>query len=473
MSSTARVYLTSVYLLGVLIAGVAISSSALPPHPWLSLLALGLLSGLAARSETYIEENIRLNWETLFLFAGLFLLPFWMFGLLSAGVCVLGLLSRQRTANLFSQPLALRPFILARDLIAGRFALLVFAAAGGNPAAPTTYYTLGAVLAAALAFAAAVQILTCSALYIVHGISWRDSRMLRDILLVEFPLASAGYCVVLAWNLNPWLMLLFLTPLVLVTLMIQTPQRYAEQMLASQHKQTSLVNQLSRAQKLNAELFKTIGSVTDARDPFGGGHAHQVAVYASAIAKELNLTAAQTEDLRCAAYLHDIGKMTVPEALLNKPNRLSDAEYAAIQQHAAAGSDMLTASADLRHLAPFVRHHHERWDGLGYPDGLAGDNIPLEARILHVCDSVETMASDRSYRTGLDVEQIIAELRRCRSTQFDPLVADVFIHIVETRGRAFVVNAARQAAEQRSRAGRTAESSKPARAYTRQRSRTS
>lgn len=472
MSTTARVYLNSIYLLGLLIAGLAIYSGLQPPYPWLSFLALAVLGGMAARSETRIEDT-RLNWETLFLFAGLFLLPFWMFGLLAACVRIVSWLSHRKTPDLLSQSWGQRFFVIARELLAGKFALLVFAACGGDLASPTADHTFGAVLAAALAYATAVQILNGSALHVIHGISWRESRMLRDILLVEFPLASAGYCVVLAWHLNPWLMLLFLTPLVLVSLVVQSPERFAEQTLSLQRRHTTLVNQLSRAQKLTGELFKTIGSVADARDPFGGGHSHQVAIYASAIAKELNLSPAHTENLRQAAYLHDIGKMTVPEALLNKPNRLSDAEYSAIQQHAAAGSDMLVASPELRHLAPFVRHHHERWDGLGYPDGLAGENIPLEARILHVCDSVETMASDRPYRTGLDVEQIIAELRRCRSTQFDPLVADVFIHIVETRGRAFVVNTVRQTAEERSRQERAAARKTPGRAVTRTRTRPS
>lgn len=449
MSITARVYLACVYLLGLFIAGLAITSSLQPPYPWLPFLALGLLGSLAARSETHIEESTRLRWETLFLFAGLFLLPFWMFLLLAACARAADWINRPKTTDLLGQSWNMRFFVLARDILAGKFALLVFAVCGGNLAAPAAAHTFGAVLAAALAFSTAGQVITSSALHVFYGISWRDVRMLRDIFLIEFPLASAGYCVVLAWNLNPWLMLLFLTPLALVSLLAQSPQLVAGQMLAFQRKQNSLVNQLSHAQKLNTELFKTIGKVSDAHGLYGSGHTHQVAVYASAIARELNLSPAQTENLRQAAYLHDIGKITVPEALLNKPNQLSDAEYAAIQQHAAAGSEMISALAELRHLAPLIRHHHERWDGLGYPDGLSGANIPLEARILHVCDAVETMASDRPYRTGLDVEQIIAELRRCRSTQFDPLIADVFIHIVETRGRAFVVNTTRQSAEER------------------------
>ena len=105
-------------------------------------------------------------------------------------------------------------------------------------------------------------------------------------------------------------------------------------------------------------------------------------------------------------------------------------------------SRLMELSGGLRHLAPFVRSHHERWDGRGYPDGLAGETIALEARILNVCDSVEAMASDRPYHVGMRVTDIIAEVRQCANTQFDPAVAAAFLRLVEREGEAFVVNSA-------------------------------
>jgi putative nucleotidyltransferase with HDIG domain len=194
------------------------------------------------------------------------------------------------------------------------------------------------------------------------------------------------------------------------------------------------------------ELFQVLARVFDARDPYVGSHAAQVATYAEAIARELRLPAAQVEAIRQSAYLHDIGKLAIPESILHKPARLTEAEYALVKQHCDIGADLIATSQGLRHLAPFIRHHHERWDGRGYPAGLAGEAIPLEARILNVCDSVEAMASDRPYHRGMSADEVIAEVRGCAGAQFDPTIADVFIQITEAQGSSFVVNSAESVA---------------------------
>jgi diguanylate cyclase (GGDEF)-like protein/putative nucleotidyltransferase with HDIG domain len=198
-------------------------------------------------------------------------------------------------------------------------------------------------------------------------------------------------------------------------------------------------------QKLNDELFETLARFFDARDPFVGSHAAAVARYATAIAQELDLPNDQVRLIRQAGLLHDIGKIAIPERLLHKPDKLTDMEYEYIKRHATIGAELLEQTQALRHLATFVRYHHERWDGRGYPDGLSGDQIPLGARILNLCDSVEAMASDRPYHEGLSLEEITAEVRRCTGTQFDPQVAMAFLHIVEREGEAFVSNSAHEA----------------------------
>lgn len=197
-------------------------------------------------------------------------------------------------------------------------------------------------------------------------------------------------------------------------------------------------------QQLNDELFLTLSKIIDARDPYVGGHAAKVADYATAIALELGLSAERVEQVRQAGFLHDIGKIAISEQILHKPDRLTDEEYEIIKTHATIGADFLETSQSLRHLAPFVRHHHERWDGRGYPDGLRGTRIPLEARILAVCDSVEAMASDRPYHKGLALSDVIAEVKRCASTQFDPLVVEVFVLLAEKQGAALIVNSAHE-----------------------------
>lgn len=200
--------------------------------------------------------------------------------------------------------------------------------------------------------------------------------------------------------------------------------------------------------RLNAELFQSLARVFDMRDPYVGGHAAQVATYAVAIATEMGLPGEKIEVVRQAAFLHDIGKLAIPEAILHKPGKLTEIEYEFIKKHTDIGADLLASTEGLKHLAPFVRFHHERWDGYGYPQGLDGEEIPLEARILNVCDSVESMASDRPYHRGMSIAEIKAEVERCSAFQFDPAVVDVFIRLLNRHGNSFITNSARSVTQQ-------------------------
>ncbi|MEA2576327.1 MAG: hypothetical protein QOH93_3625 [Chloroflexia bacterium] len=216
-------------------------------------------------------------------------------------------------------------------------------------------------------------------------------------------------------------------------------QRMNEQLT---HANTEVVSASRTMQALNEELFLTLSKIIDARDPYVGGHASKVGDYAVAIAHDLGVEPERFEPLRQAGFLHDIGKIAISEAVLHKPSKLTDEEYEYIKTHAALGAEFLATCRSLRHLAPFVRHHHERWDGKGYPDMLVGEQTPLEARILAVCDAVEAMASDRPYRKGMSLDEVIAEVKRCAGTQFDPDVASAFVRIAERERDHLIVNSA-------------------------------
>ena len=174
-------------------------------------------------------------------------------------------------------------------------------------------------------------------------------------------------------------------------------------------------------------------AMIDARHLQTRDHSDNVAAYAAAIGLALGLSPTRIVRLRRAAMLHDVGKIGVRSAVLEKPARLSDDELHEIRMHAAIGGTML-AHAGLVEEASWVRAHHERVDGRGYPDGLTQREIPLEARILFVADAFEAMTSDRPYRAGLEVDVAVRELRRCAGTQFDPLVVEVLDHLLETDG---------------------------------------
>jgi diguanylate cyclase (GGDEF)-like protein len=165
------------------------------------------------------------------------------------------------------------------------------------------------------------------------------------------------------------------------------------------------------------------------RDPELSDHVDDVAELAAGVATSLACDPAQVDAVRIAAELHDIGKIAIPEAILDKPGPLTPDEWTLMHQHTIAGERIILASPALADVAPLVRSSHERWDGTGYPDRLAGESIPLGARIITVCDSYHAMTSDRTYRRALSVEVALAELSACAGSQFDPEVVKAFLRL--------------------------------------------
>jgi diguanylate cyclase (GGDEF)-like protein/putative nucleotidyltransferase with HDIG domain len=170
----------------------------------------------------------------------------------------------------------------------------------------------------------------------------------------------------------------------------------------------------------------SLASAVDSRDAYTGSHSERVATLAAEIAAELGLPAEEIELTRLAGSLHDLGKLAIPEEILRKPEALSDAERLVLERHPQIGYRMLE-SLGVDPIADWVLHHHERWDGQGYPDGLEGDSIPLGARIIFVADAFDAMTSDRIYRHALSFSDSIAEVERCAGTQFDPDVVQAFL----------------------------------------------
>jgi diguanylate cyclase (GGDEF)-like protein len=170
------------------------------------------------------------------------------------------------------------------------------------------------------------------------------------------------------------------------------------------------------------------------RNPELGEHISGVAELAEAVAERLELDAEQLEHVRHAAALHDVGKMAIPDAILDKPAALDEDEWQFIRRHTIIGERIVAAAPALRPVAALVRSSHERWDGGGYPDQLAGEEIPLGARIVAVCDAFDAMVADRPYRAGMDAADALAELERCAGSQFDPTVVAAFAAAWGERG---------------------------------------
>ncbi len=175
----------------------------------------------------------------------------------------------------------------------------------------------------------------------------------------------------------------------------------------------------------------TISNMLDAVDPYSAGSALRTAVVARDIAENLGWDKSACRNVYFVALLHDIGMMTVSESIRNKPGRLTDIEFNVIKTHPVRGTEMLREIKVLDNLREGVLFHHERWDGSGYPQGLSGENIPKIARVIAVADAYDAMSSDRVYRSRLSGDKIISEFARCKGSQFDPDIADVFIFMLK------------------------------------------
>jgi diguanylate cyclase (GGDEF)-like protein/putative nucleotidyltransferase with HDIG domain len=171
-----------------------------------------------------------------------------------------------------------------------------------------------------------------------------------------------------------------------------------------------------------------LADAVDRRMNAAHSHSRGVAYYAIVIASGLGWKGLELEELRLAATLHDVGKVSIPDRILNKPTTLDAAEYAEMQRHTIVGAEMLSRIDGLEAIVPWVRHSHERFDGSGYPDGLAGEEIPAASRILHVADAFDAMTSDRPYRRALDLERAAEELRANSASQFDPECVSALIN---------------------------------------------
>ena len=205
---------------------------------------------------------------------------------------------------------------------------------------------------------------------------------------------------------------------------------YTDRLNAEVEKQTSIA--VERARKLelmNDEMVNMLAVAIDAKDEYTNGHSFRVASYSAALARKIGMQEDEIMTLRREAMLHDIGKIGIPDAVLNNPNRLSDEQYEIIKLHTTIGARILSEASALEGAAAVAEFHHERYDGKGYPKGLKGDEIPFHARIVTIADSYDAMHSERIYNKGLKPSAIKSELINGRGTQFDPVLLDAFMEM--------------------------------------------
>lgn len=196
-------------------------------------------------------------------------------------------------------------------------------------------------------------------------------------------------------------------------------------------KTREVVAQHEKLDRISMQIVRTLSGAIDAKDAYTNGHSTRVADYSKEIAKRSGLPEAMQNEVYMMGLLHDVGKIGVSDAIINKPAKLTDEEYAVIKTHTIMGENILKNITEFPKLLIGARWHHERYDGTGYPDGLAGENIPVEARIIAVADAYDAMSSKRSYRDDLLQSVVRAEVEKGMGTQFDPRFARIMLEMID------------------------------------------
>ena len=196
-------------------------------------------------------------------------------------------------------------------------------------------------------------------------------------------------------------------------------------------KTRKVIEQHEKLNRISMQIMQTLSGAIDAKDAYTNGHSTRVAEYAREITRRAGFSETMQKDIYMIALLHDVGKIGVSDAIIKKPDKLTDEEYAIVKTHSVMGEKILKNITEFPQLLIGTRWHHERYDGRGYPDGIAGENIPVEARIIAVADAYDAMTSKRSYRSNLPQDAVREEVAKGRGTQFDPLFADIMLGMID------------------------------------------
>ncbi len=192
-----------------------------------------------------------------------------------------------------------------------------------------------------------------------------------------------------------------------------------------------LKNQEQKIKNVYFELINSLVAALESKDPYTTGHSQRVCKYAVALAEKLNLSAGEIERIRKAALLHDLGKIGIPDGILHKKGKLNDDEFSIIKEHEVISAKILEPLEEFKDIIPDILHHHERFDGTGYPHGLAGTMIPLGARIISLADVFDALVTGRDYKNAFPIPDAVGEIEKNKGKQFDPALADAFIQTLK------------------------------------------
>ncbi len=352
-----------------------------------------------------ISLNVKIVVNTSLIYASILLLPLpWSALVVGAGVALGHEISR-------------RPHLdgiinAGTSMLAAEIAQIVFVLAGGHiPPASIDLKEAGALsLAALVLFLTERWLAAVSVAIYAHTRPWTVFRSVwNEALREEIALFLLGFLTVLVVQIHLWAILLTAVPIALVYI--------------------SLRNSL-QLRVLTRDAVEKMADVIDHRDPYTAGHSIRVSELATRIAQEMRLPWEEIQLIRAAARVHDLGKIEIDSNVLRKPGRFDDREWELMRRHPIVGAEIISRFPEFARGADYIRYHHERWDGRGYPYGLKGEEIPLGARIIAVADSYDAMATDRPYRKALSTDVIRRELARGAGVQWDPEVVAAFFRVM-------------------------------------------
>lgn len=432
-SGKVYLYITSVALTAILLLflgrDLTVPMTPESPHMWITLAILILLTILTEGfSINLYVGNTSISTTAVPLVAG-----FILFGPLGTFMCSIAY--AVTTAVKFKSPLNRLVFNFSNHVIAGMLINFIVAASG----AFLQNWNVGLQLLYTLASSAIIYFVTTILISIGMGIDLKQSpveiwkEQYQWMALYYIGIGFVSYSLIFGYNHADLLGIVFLAvPLLLLRFsQAQYVGHTRDIVQALRKKNQDLEKSTDEIQELSEGLLTTLSEIIDLRDPYVLGHSRQVSIYATEIGKELSINQKQIEVIRKAGLLHDIGKLGIPMEILTKSSKLTASEFETIKKHAALGGDLIQNTPSLRPLAQIIRHHHERYDGKGYPDQIAGNQINIEARVVAVADAIEAMSSDRPYRPALKYDKIQEELTKNAGTQFDPLVVEAAIKMLD------------------------------------------
>jgi putative nucleotidyltransferase with HDIG domain len=404
--------------------GIVVAANHVEAVDWRRFGALAALASVSQLLSFHLNRRRVFHPAILFIVGGALLLPPELLILLVVVHCLPDWLKQR-------YPWYIQTFNIANYVTAG---VAAWAAAQliGFPGSPGREAAAGA--CAAVAFVLTNRVLLLPMLYLGRGLKPRETGLLDgEDATIELVLALMAVPVAAFWSDSLPLAGLALTPLFLIYF-TQRAVFHLEEAGETIVEQNASLEEAHRAViERSTAALEALSATVDARDTYTAGHSRRVAASARVIARELGLSGDELDIVDQAALLHDIGKIGVPDAVLLKEGPLTAAEWVVMRSHPEEGARIIERLGYLDEVVPGIRHHHERIDGRGYPDGLLGDEVPLAARIIHVADSLDAMTTKRLYREERSFEEALEEIRDGRGTDFCALCVDALEQAVAKR----------------------------------------